>query len=108
MFARDNVFCCRSHYDHLCQSYRQNLHFSLRDISMATFARTFLSLVFILLALAPTTAIAQPKKKFEPSRANVLRGEYSRFRANSDLTYYHLDIRVDPEKKTIRGKNTIR
>ena len=37
-----------------------------------------------------------------------LRGEYSRFRANNDLLNYHLEIRIDPEKKTIAGKNTIR
>ena len=55
-----------------------------------------------------------------PSRASVLRGEYSKHRANNDLLYYHLDIRVDPDKKTkhpqtgadlvgwVAGKNTIR
>src|SRR5215470_15166393 len=43
-----------------------------------------------------------------PSKANILRGEYSRYRANSDLLYYHLDIRVNPEKKHISGKVTIR
>ncbi|MEI4896991.1 hypothetical protein Q8G71_37525, partial [Klebsiella pneumoniae] len=26
----------------------------------------------------------------------------------NDLLSYHLDVRVDPEKKTIAGKNTIR
>ena len=43
-----------------------------------------------------------------PSRANVLRGEYGRYRANNDLLYYHLDVRVDPEKKLISGKTSIR
>ena len=38
----------------------------------------------------------------------MLRGAYGPFRANNDLLYYHLDIRVDPDSKTIRGKNTIR
>jgi aminopeptidase N len=40
--------------------------------------------------------------------SNELRGAYGEERANNDLLYYHLDIRVDPEKKTIAGKNTIR
>src|SRR4029079_1494626 len=40
--------------------------------------------------------------------SNLLRGAYGTERANNDLLYYHLDIRVDPEKKTIAGKNTIR
>ena len=43
-----------------------------------------------------------------PPRADVLRGEYGPHRANNDLLFYHLDIRVDPEKKFISGKNTIR
>ena len=42
-----------------------------------------------------------------PTRANFLRGEYGRYRANNDLIAYHLDVRVDPEKKTLAGKNTI-
>src|SRR5262245_10021377 len=43
-----------------------------------------------------------------PSRASVLRGEYGRYRANNDVLHYHLDIRIDPDKKTVTGKNTIR
>jgi aminopeptidase N len=43
-----------------------------------------------------------------PARFDMLRGAYGPFRANNDLLYYHLDIRVDPEEKSIRGKNTIR
>ena len=43
-----------------------------------------------------------------PTRFDMLRGAYGQFRANNDLLHYHLDIRVDPEQKTIRGKNTIR
>jgi aminopeptidase N len=42
------------------------------------------------------------------SRADVLRGEYGRYRANNDLLSYHLDIRVDPDKKFISGRNAIR
>ena len=43
-----------------------------------------------------------------PTRADILRGEYGRYRANNDLLFYHLDVRVDPAKKWIGGKNTIR
>ena len=43
-----------------------------------------------------------------PTRAEMLRGAYGPYRANNDLLYYHLDIRVDPEKQLVRGKNTIR
>jgi len=38
----------------------------------------------------------------------MLRGAYGPYRANNKLLYYHLDIRIDPEKQTISGKNTIR
>jgi len=43
-----------------------------------------------------------------PTHANVLRGAYGPYRANNDLLYYHLDIRVNPDEKFISGKNTIR
>jgi aminopeptidase N len=43
-----------------------------------------------------------------PTRADVLRGEYGRYRANNDLLFYDLDVRVDPENKLISGRNTIR
>jgi len=43
-----------------------------------------------------------------PTHADILRGAYGPYRANNDLLFYHLDIRVDPEQKFISGKNTIR
>ncbi len=43
-----------------------------------------------------------------PTRADILRGNWDRYRSNNDLLFYHLDIRVDPERKWIGGKNTIR
>ncbi|HEV8062659.1 MAG TPA: M1 family metallopeptidase [Gemmataceae bacterium] len=65
------------------------------------------SVLVTLLILIGPNAVGQPPAA-TPSRANVLRGEYGRYRANNDLLYYHLDVRVDPEKKLIDGKNTIR
>jgi aminopeptidase N len=49
-----------------------------------------------------------PPSQRPPTRADVLRGDYGRFRANNDLISYDLDVRIDPVKKTIAGKNTIR
>ncbi len=43
-----------------------------------------------------------------PARGDILRGEYGRHRANNDLLYYTLDVRIDPDKKHLSGKNTIR
>ena len=42
------------------------------------------------------------------TRADLLRGAYGPYRANNDLLFYHLDVRVDPDKKFLQGKNTIR
>ncbi|HEV8486770.1 MAG TPA: M1 family metallopeptidase [Blastocatellia bacterium] len=60
-----------------------------------------------LLALTISVPAQAPPQQ-APSRADILRGEYSQWRANNDLLSYDLDIRVDPEKKSISGKNTIR
>jgi aminopeptidase N len=43
-----------------------------------------------------------------PDRTAMLRGAYGPFRANNDLLYYHLSVRVDPDDKSLKGKNTIR
>jgi aminopeptidase N len=49
-----------------------------------------------------------PQIPASPTRADILRGAYGQYRANNDLLFYHLDVRVDPEKKFLSGKNTIR
>jgi aminopeptidase N len=68
-------------------------------------------------ALQTTTPAATPPKPRIrpndagapiPTRYDMLRGAYGPYRANNDLLYYHLDIRVDPDKQIVTGKNTIR
>src|SRR5438105_5272967 len=54
------------------------------------------------------TAAPPPSTLSPPTRADILRGEYGRYRANNDLLSYHLDIRVDPAKQFLSGRNTIR
>jgi len=74
------------------------------------FERTFRKLVFAVL-LGWMYVAAQPlppPAAAAPTRADILRGEYGPYRANNDLLFYHLDVRVDPEKRFIGGKNTIR
>jgi tetratricopeptide (TPR) repeat protein len=66
-------------------------------------------LVSLLLGLLPQAVDKQlPPAPPPATRAQILRGEYGKLRANNDLLYYHLDVKVDPDKKTIAGKNTIR
>jgi aminopeptidase N len=73
----------------------------------------FASLILSCLVIAPLAA-QQPQRTpppttlRAPTRAEILRGEYGRYRANNDLVYYDLDVRVDPDKKWISGKNTVR
>ena len=59
-----------------------------------------------LVCLIPTAAPQSPQRTY--SRADTLRGGYGPYRANNDLLSYDLKVRVDPEKKFITGKNTIR
>ena len=62
----------------------------------------------VSLAAEQAQRTAPPSTLRAPTRADILRGEYGRYRANNDLLYYDLDVRVNPEKKFISGKNTIR
>src|SRR5580765_6935286 len=67
------------------------------------------SIIFAFIVFAvgvPRLAAQTPAPT--PSHANILRGEYGRYRANNDLLSYDLDISIDPDKKTLTGKNTIR
>lgn len=78
------------------------------------FDRVFklLLITFLLSAAAGTAIFGQTKSAAATTTAarenGALRGDYGRFRANNDLLFYHLDVRVDPDKKFLSGKNTIR
>lgn len=79
-------------------------------------SRKTIIVVPLLITIAATTPFAQTRSATPQTvptakpvtHADVLRGEYGRYRANNDLLFYHLDIRVDPEKKFVSGKNRIR
>jgi aminopeptidase N len=71
--------------------------------------RRLLFTVAVTFATVTTTPLAQTTSSPQPpTHANILRGEYGRYRANNDLLSYDLDIRIDPEKKFVSGTNTIR
>src|ERR1035441_9501066 len=63
---------------------------------------------FLALLMVPVLAAQTAPPPTAPTRADILRGEYGPYRANNDLLFYHLDVRVDPEKKDLSGKNKIR
>ena len=63
-------------------------------------------LLFILLSTVNNQTLAQgifgEKNNF--TRQDTLRGTITDERSWWDLNYYHLDIKVDPEKRTIKGR----
>lgn len=79
-------------------------------------SRKTIIVVPLLITIAATISFAQTRTAVQQTvptakpvtHADLLRGEYGRYRANNDLLFYHLDIRVDPEKKFVSGKNRIR
>ena len=75
--------------------------------------RVFALLLCGLLSAHPAAQSSAPSPApapalHPPTRADVLRGEYGRYRANNDLLSYRLDVRVDPERKFLAGTNTVR
>lgn len=60
---------------------------------------------FFLFVFFLSTAVIGQKTDF--TRQDTLRGSITPERVWWDLTYYHLDIKVDPETKTINGTNTV-
>jgi len=54
-----------------------------------------------------STLVNPIEKEMKFTQADTLRGAYGPFRANNDLLFYDLNIRLDIEKKFISGYNTI-
>ena len=64
-------------------------------------------IVLLFIALNQTYAQGIFDDKLPTSRQDTLRGSITPERAWWDLTYYHLDIKVEPDKKYISGSNTV-
>lgn len=86
-----------------------------RSIFDSKFFGTFLLIAFGVAPLfaqgaQPQSARAYPARQAggPPTEAQILRGGYGPYRANNHLLFYHLDIRVNPQDKSISGKNTVR
>src|SRR5688572_8508852 len=88
------------------------IYLSTNDPVMIVRMRVALPFVLLAIGLCAPAASARQKEPPStwraPSRAELLRGEYGRYRSNNDLLHYDLDVRIDPDKKWIGGKNTIR
>ena len=68
-----------------------------------------ITFIFSLLILFSNHIFSQGlmEDKLIPSRQDSLRGSITTEREWWDLTYYHLDIEVNPDKKYIQGSNTV-
>jgi aminopeptidase N len=66
------------------------------------------ALIACLIAYAANASAESAAVAPEFTESDRLRGSYGPYRSNNDLLYYHLDVRVDPEKQTLSGKNSIR
>src|SRR5690606_15625996 len=63
-------------------------------------------IVLILLITAAADSHAQLLKARELfSRADSLRGRLTPLRTCYDVNYYHLDVRIDPDRRHIAGSN---
>ena len=69
--------------------------------------RLYLLLYFSIISCVSINAQGLLSEKNNFTRQDTLRGTITTERAWWDLSYYHLDIKVDPDKKFISGKNTI-
>jgi aminopeptidase N len=68
----------------------------------------YLRFFFIVVCALNLQAQGLLSEKNNFSRQDTLRGAITPERVWWDLTYYHLDITVDPDNKYISGKNTIK
>ncbi|TYA55942.1 M1 family metallopeptidase [Formosa maritima] len=68
---------------------------------------TLLSIISIFLASITTQAQELLSEKYSFTHQDTLRGSITPEREWWNLTYYHLDVKILPETKTISGKNSI-
>ncbi|GAC1374093.1 MAG: M1 family metallopeptidase [Hymenobacter sp.] len=69
---------------------------------------TALLALLLIGPLGPAAAQLLPPRATAFTRADSLRGGQSPLRTCYDLTYYHLDVKLDPARKFISGANLFR
>jgi aminopeptidase N len=81
---------------------------ALRNWSLSALSLFACALSLAAQTSKPADGPTPPPAIKEPTHADLLRRTYGPYRANNDLLFYRLDLRIDPEKKFISGSNTIR
>ena len=69
--------------------------------------KTKITIICFLLSCFTIFGQGLMDEKLDTTRQDTLRGSITNERSWWDLTYYHLDIKVLPEKKYISGSNTV-
>jgi aminopeptidase N len=79
--------------------------------SLLLFHRAF-SLLLVIAMLALLLGCTQSRQQAVPphtfTHADTLRGMLTSFRSCYDVRFYHLNVRIDPGKQSLKGSNTIR
>ncbi|WP_426359355.1 M1 family metallopeptidase [Pseudocolwellia sp. HL-MZ19] len=80
------------------------------DSTAFSFKRLITNLLFIAVFFPSSQVLAAQlfASKGEVTQQDILRGSITPEREWWDLTHYHLDIKVDPENKSISGTNTMK
>ena len=76
----------------------------MRNKNHCSIVRVALGLVAVCMALGQSPLALGAN---EPTRAEILKGGLGPERTCYDITSYHLDVRIDPTAKFIRGSNKI-
>lgn len=77
--------------------------FTRTNLRAAVLLPSVLCLLFAVTVDSQTPTPTPPG----PTHADILRGEYGKYRANNDLLAYDLTIKVDPSRNYITGTNSI-
>src|SRR5690606_8949027 len=81
-------------------------HSPIQLINVTCMKKWFLiSLLYYLCSGAHAQLLDEPSTF---SRADSLRGQLTPLRTCYDINYYHLDVRVNPDQKSINGSNLFR
>ncbi|NHZ84782.1 MAG: M1 family peptidase [Planctomycetia bacterium] len=85
----------------------KNIEITAKNYEPLSFEFASLENPYITLII-DSSRINPIETQYNFTKADTLIGSYGKYRANNDLLFYDLDIKIDIANKYIEGKNTIR
>ncbi|NHZ86743.1 MAG: hypothetical protein GWP19_12855, partial [Planctomycetia bacterium] len=85
----------------------KNIEITAKNYEPLSFELASLENQYIALTI-DSSRINPIETKYNFTKADTLIGSYGKYRANNDLLFYDLDVKIDVANKFIEGKNTIR